>query len=81
MNVNKLIDKYGNKLNNGELQVDTSELYGDLLDLQDALGNQEYKYKDIIRILISMLEQHNYNPHSFYDTDIISDAKRLSKEI
>lgn len=79
MNIEDLVNKYGNKLNNGELEVDSSELYGDLLDVKDKTEEDEFKYKDTIRMLIGMVES-GYNPHSFYDTDIIANAKRLVKE-
>ncbi|ULG01356.1 hypothetical protein phiA019_0009 [Aeromonas phage phiA019] len=69
MNIEDLVTKYGNKLNKGELEVDSAELYGDLLDVKDKTDEGEFKYKDTIRMLIGMVES-GYNPHSFYDTDI-----------
>lgn len=79
MNIENLVNKYGNKLNSGELEVDSTELYSDLLDMKDKTSEDEFKYKDTICMLLSMIE-HGYNPHSFYDTDIIANAKRLIKE-
>jgi len=79
MNIEDLVTKYGNKLNKGELEVDSAELYGDLLDVKDKTDEDEFKYKDTIQMLIGMVES-GYNPHSFYDTDIISSAKQLIKE-
>lgn len=78
MNIDELLTKYGNKLSSGELKVDSTELYGDLLDVKDKIDEDEFKYKDTIQMLIGMVE-YGYNPHSFYDTDIISNAKRLIK--
>lgn len=40
---------------------------------------RSFKYKDTIEMLLNMIE-NGYNPHSFYDTDIIANAKRLVKE-
>lgn len=74
-----MVNKYGNKLNNGGLEVDSTELYGDLLDVKDKTDEDEFKYKDTIRMLIGMVEV-GYNPHSFYDTDIIASAKHIIKE-
>ena len=79
MNIEDLVNKYGDKLNSGELEVDSTELYGDLLDVKDKTEEDEFKYKDAIRMLIGMVES-GYNPHNFYDTDIIAGAKRLIKE-
>lgn len=79
MNIDELLTKYGNKLNSGELEVDSTELYGDLLDVKDKTEEDEFKYKDTIRMLIGMVEV-GYNPHSFYDTDIIASAKHIIKE-
>lgn len=79
MNIDELVTKYGNKLDNGEFGVDNLELYGDLLDVKDKIDEDEFKYKDTIRMLIGMVES-GYNPHSFYDIDIISNAKHLIKE-
>lgn len=78
MNIEDLVNKYGNKLNSGELEVDSTELYGDLLDVKDKTDEDEFKYKDTIRMLIGMVES-GYNPHSFYDTYIIASAKHLIK--
>lgn len=80
MKLEDLVNKYGNKLNSGELEVDSTELYGDLLDVKDKTDEDEFKYKDTIRLLVCMLEQHSYDPHSFYDADIINGAKRLGKD-
>lgn len=79
MNIDELVTKYGDKLSSGELEVDSTELYGDLLDVKDNIDEDKFKYKDTIRMLIGMVEV-GYNPHSFYDTDIISSAKQLIKE-
>ena len=79
MNIDELVDKYGDKLNSGELEVDSTELYGDLLDVKDKTSDDEFKYKDTMRILLDMIE-HGYDPHSFYDTDIIAKAKQLIRE-
>ena len=79
MNIEVLVTKYGNKLNKGELEVDSAELYGDLLDVKDKTEEDEFKYKDTIQMLIGMVKS-GYNPHSFYDTDTISSAKQLIKE-
>ena len=79
MNIEVLVTKYGNKLNKGELEVDSAELYGDLLDSRDKISDDEFKYKDTIEMLLNMLE-NGYNPHSFYDADIIASAKHLIKE-
>lgn len=74
-----LVKHYGTRLGDGELTIDTSELYGNLLTLQSVFDCKEYEFKDMIRILLGMLE-YGYDPHSFYDTDEISRAKLLSKE-
>ena len=79
MNIDELVTKYGDKLNSRELEVDSTELYGDLLDVKDKTEEDEFKYKDTIRVLIGMVES-GYNPNSFYDTDIIASAKHLIKE-
>lgn len=79
MNIDELLTKYGNKLNSGELEVDSTELYGDLLDVKDKTEEDEFKYKGTIRMLIGMVES-GHNPHSFYDAYIISSAKQLIKE-
>lgn len=78
MSIEDLVTKYGDKLNSGELEVDSTELYGDLLDVKDKTEEDEFKYKDTIRMFIGMVES-GYNPHSFYDTDIILSAKHLIK--
>ncbi len=79
MNIDDLVNKYGNKLDNGELEVDATELYGGLLDASDKTSDDEFKYKDTIEMLLNMIE-NGYNPHSFYDTDIIANVKRLVRE-
>lgn len=42
MNIDDLVNKYGNKLDNGELEVDATELYGDLLDARDKISDEEF---------------------------------------
>ncbi len=79
MTIDDLVNKYGNKLDKGELEVDATELYGDLIDASDKTSDDEFKYKDTIEMLLNMIE-NGYNPHSFYDTDIIANAKRLVRE-
>ena len=79
MTIDDLVNKYGNNLCSGELEVDTTELYCDLLDSRDKISDDEFKYKDTIEMLLNMLE-NGYNPHSFYDADIIASAKHLIKE-
>ena len=74
-----LVKHYRTRLGDGELTVDTSELYGNLLTLQSVFDCKEYEFKDVIRILIYMLE-NGYDRNSFYDTDEIRRAKLLSKE-
>lgn len=77
--IEELVKEYGDKLSAGELEVNTSELYGKLLSLQYNVKDVEWEYQDVIRILIYMVESRSYDPHSFYDTDIIKKAKWLSE--
>lgn len=78
--VDELVKYYGNRLGDGELEVDTTELYSNLSTLQGIVETVEYKYKDTIRMLIGMVETNNYNPNNYYEFDIVSNAKRLSSE-
>lgn len=78
-NLDDLIKHYRNRLGEGELTVDTTELYSNLLTLQNIFGCEEYKYKDMIRTLVCILE-YGYDKNNFYQTDEISRAKCLSKE-
>lgn len=78
--VDELVKYYEGKLGSGELEVDTTELYMNLLTLQNVVDSVEYEYKDTLRMLVSMIENNDYNPNNFYDIDIIFNAKRLSKE-
>ena len=74
-----LVKHYRDRLGEGELTVDTTELYSNLLTLQDIFDCKEYEYKDMIRILVYMLE-NGYDPHSFYNASEVNRAKCLSKE-
>lgn len=78
--VDELVKYYGNRLGDGELEVDTTELYSNLSTLQGIVETVEYEYKDTIRMLIGMVETNNYNPNNYYEFDIVSNAKRLSSE-
>lgn len=57
-----------------------TKVYGDLLTLQQMLEVRKFEYKDTMRMLVSFVEERDYNPFNFYHTDILSEAKRLSRD-
>jgi hypothetical protein len=64
-------------------EIDNSELvniYKDLLDLEGLMEQQVFEYKDIIDMLLSLIE-HGYNENNCYEQDIVFNAKRLIKDI
>ena len=79
----ELIQHYADKMCENdntpkELNIYT-QVYSEIVALQDMLSAREFEYKDTIRMLVSFVEGRDYDPRNFYDTDILSDAKRLSK--
>lgn len=68
-----------NRLSEGELEVNTSDIYGEALALQSIVAAKEYEYKDTIRMLLSLVE-NGYDWNNYYQYDIVCAAKRLSKE-
>lgn len=78
--LNDLVKHYSVRLGNGGLEVDTTELYSNLLTLQESIDNMEWEYKDTIRMLVGIVELKDYNPNNYYQSDIVFNAKRLSKE-
>lgn len=57
-----------------------TKVYSDLLTLQYMLEVREFEYKDTMRMLVSFVEERCYDPFNFYHTDILSRAKRLSRD-
>lgn len=57
-----------------------TKVYSELIALQDMLSAREFEYKDTIRMLVGYIERRDFDGHNSYDTDILSDAKRLSKD-
>lgn len=80
--LDELIQYYeDNMCQNGNTQEALNlytEIFGDLLTIQDMLKVREFEYKDTIRMLVSFVEERDYDPFNFYRTDILSEAKRLS---
>lgn len=79
--LNELIQYYEDRMcENGNTQESLdiyTKVYSDLLTLQYMLKVREFEYKDTIRMLVSFVEERDYDPFNFYHTDILSDAKRL----
>lgn len=80
--LDELIQHYEDKMcQNGNTQEALNlytNTFGDLLTLQQMLEVREFEYKDTIRMLVSFVEERDYDPFNFYHTDILSEAKRLS---
>lgn len=75
-----LVSYYGEQLGCGESGVDAAILYNNLLTMKDVCDSVEDHYKDTIQMLLNIIEG-GYDPHSFYDVDIINHAKFLCKEL
>lgn len=79
-----LIQHYENKMcDNGNTQEALNiytNIFGDLITLQQMLEVREFEYKDTIRMLVGFVEERDYDPFNFYHTDILSKAKSLSKD-
>lgn len=78
----ELIQHYEDKMcengNTQEALAIYTNIFGDLLTLQQMLEVREFEYKDTMRMLVNFVEERDYDPFNFYHTDILSRAKELS---
>ena len=60
----------------GATTMETSETLLHMYDIKDGVAEEVHEYKETINSLLSMIK-NGYDPHSFYDTDILNDAREL----
>lgn len=74
-----LVVKHGNKMCDGKVSADLSQLFKDLLEVRDSNDDKLHTYKSCIQDLLNIID-HGYDPHSFYDIDHVRHARFLCKD-